>query len=212
MDNLIKTLKAIVLLQVVFVLGCVIYFIVDGPFFCCPAPRPPKINTDQQIPVEHQRAVETRVYNYSSEELPYRVVKLPVSEYNREFRDANDPVIVYEHTAIGFDKPASAADWYCRNLDLELVRKLGDSWFLLVDKSGNCMIELYKFTDTDVTGPCSGHLGFSVNNVEKTRERMREAGAFVKDIVCYEANGDCFFDAVDPWGNRLQFMKRVCFK
>ena len=211
MDDLIKALKAIVLLQVVFLLGCVIYFIFDGPRFCCPPPGPPKINVSQQIPVEHQRAVETRVYNYSPEEPPYRVVKLPAAEYNREFRDANDAEMVYEHTAIGFEQPAPAADWYCRNLDLELVRKLGDSWFLLVDKSGNCMIELYKFTDTDVRSPFSGHLGFSVNNVEEARERMREAGAFVKDIICYEANGDCFFDAVDPWGNRLQFMKRVDF-
>jgi len=120
-----------------------------------------------------------------------------------------------EHVAINVADPKAMADWYVKNLDMQVVRSVDQPPYMtfLADKNGESMIEIYHNTDAGVPDYSqihaqNLHFAFSVEDMEGTRQRLIEAGATPEGEVTPTPAGDQLAFLRDPWNVTVQLVKR----
>ena len=120
-----------------------------------------------------------------------------------------------EHVAILVDDPNAVADWYCKNLDMKLVRQ-GPEPVLMTfvsDHDGNIMFEFYKHADVPTPdygsmNPLILHIAFYSDDVEATRKKLLAAGATAEGEITVTPAGDTLAMHRDPFGLALQVLCR----
>lgn len=116
-----------------------------------------------------------------------------------------------EHIGINIKAPAEMAEWYCKNLGLQIVRDTGQAFFL-ADENKNSILEIYNnppdaVPDYASMDPLLFHIAFASDDVKADFDRLKEAGAKpFGEIV--EAAGDTIAILRDPWGLPIQLAKR----
>jgi catechol 2,3-dioxygenase-like lactoylglutathione lyase family enzyme len=120
-----------------------------------------------------------------------------------------------EHFAWMMPDPVAAADWYCKNLGLRVVRKSdGYPWgYFLLDTSGSVMAEIYKrkeapVPDYNTIDPLVLHLALLTDDVKGTIQKLVAAGAKVHADYSVTPDGDEIAMLRDPWGFAIQLVKR----
>jgi glyoxylase I family protein len=119
-----------------------------------------------------------------------------------------------EHFALQVQDPASAADWYVRNLGFT-VRRAVDSPVVgrfLADSSGSVMLELYsnpavRVPDYLAMDPVLLHVAFACDDVPATVRRLVSGGATLvsgPEVL----GGDDLAMLRDPWGLAIQLVRR----
>jgi len=121
-----------------------------------------------------------------------------------------------EHVGFNVPDPVAAARWYCEHLEFRVVRHLDKSpWTqFLVDAGGRVMLEIYHNPKAPVPDYAALdalvlHFAFSVDDVEKARQRLVAAGAKAEGDILVTADGDRLAMIRDPWGVPLQLAKRA---
>lgn len=121
-----------------------------------------------------------------------------------------------EHIALNVPDPVKAAKWYVENLEMRIIRASDESPYIhfLADKSGQGLIELYNNPKASVPdypsqSPLILHIAFSVEDLDETIARLRDAGATLESEGTKNARGDELAMLRDPWGVCLQLAKRI---
>ena len=121
-----------------------------------------------------------------------------------------------EHTGLNVPEPVAAAEWYCQNLGMKIVRKFGAPAFghFLADARGQMMLEFYHnpsapVPDYRAMNPLILHIAFQVDDMAAARARLLKAGATAEGEVSSNADGDQLAMLRDPWGLALQLVKRT---
>ena len=119
-----------------------------------------------------------------------------------------------EHVAFNVNDPIAVAEWYVRNLGLQVVRKGEGPIFghFLADSSGKTVLEIYHqnapVPDYPNQHPFVFHIAFVCEDVVAERGRLLAAGATPAGDVTTAANGDVLAFLRDPWGIVLQLVHR----
>ncbi|MBN1250396.1 MAG: VOC family protein [Anaerolineae bacterium] len=121
----------------------------------------------------------------------------------------------FEHAAMNVPDPQAMAQWYVRNCGLRTVVATTTPPYVhfLADVTGRVIFELYAnpkavIPDYASQHPLVLHLAFAVEDVDKTKAHLLEAGAteFSDET---QANGSRLVMLRDPWGVPLQLVKRT---
>lgn len=120
----------------------------------------------------------------------------------------------FEHFALNVEDPVAMADWYVKQLGLEVVRQMPVSPFttFMADSSGNIMLEIYNNPAAEIPlyrfmHPLLVHLAFVSEEPAKVKERLLKAGASLESEQHLE-DGTHLLMMRDPWGFAIQFCKR----
>ena len=119
-----------------------------------------------------------------------------------------------EHFALNVKDPVTMAQWYTKNLDLEVVRKMDKAphTHFMGDKSGAILLEIYnnpadQVPDYKNMNPLLVHLAFLSNDPESDKHRLIGAGAsYVEEVNL--PDGSHLIMMRDPWGLAIQLCKR----
>lgn len=119
-----------------------------------------------------------------------------------------------EHFALNVKDPVSMADWYVKNMGLEIVRKMDEAPFtyFLGDRSGCVLLEIYnnptdQVPDYAAMDPLLVHLAFKSDDPESDKERLIKAGgSYVEEVR--PPDGSLLIMMRDPWGLAIQLCKR----
>ncbi len=121
-----------------------------------------------------------------------------------------------EHVAINVENPVGMAKWYCKNLDMKIIRKgpAPANTRFISDAGGNMMLELYHnppdaVPDYASMDPLMLHIAFMVDDVKGTCRKLVAAGAIVASEITVTDSGDEIAMLRDPWGVSIQFVKRA---
>jgi glyoxylase I family protein len=120
----------------------------------------------------------------------------------------------FEHIGLNVKDPQAAADWYCKNLGMTVVRTPSANTFFIADAGRRMMLELYNnpqspVPDYESIQYLSLHISFVVDHLEVFRARLMAAGARPLGEVGTGANGDKVANLRDPWGVPIQFVQRA---
>lgn len=120
-----------------------------------------------------------------------------------------------EHVALNVKDPLSMADWYVKNLGLEIVKQSNDSPYMtfLSDDSGRVMIEIYNNPVDEVPdyrnmNPLIMHLAYVSEDPDLDKSRLVKSGATVVSDDRL-ADGSHLVMLRDPWGVCIQLCKRA---
>ena len=120
-----------------------------------------------------------------------------------------------EHVAFLVDDVNAVADWYCKHLNMRLVRQGPAPNFMtfLADEGDHVMFELYindevETPDYASMNPLALHLAFYADDVEAAREKLIAAGATPEGDIWHREDGDVLAMHRDPWGMALQVLSR----
>lgn len=119
-----------------------------------------------------------------------------------------------EHFALNVKDPVAMAQWYVKNLDLEIVRKMDVAPYthFIGDKSGAIMLEIYnnpvdQVPDYFNMDPLLLHLAFLSSDPESDKDMLIKAGAsYVEEVNL--SDGSNLIMMRDPWGLAIQLCKR----
>jgi catechol 2,3-dioxygenase-like lactoylglutathione lyase family enzyme len=121
-----------------------------------------------------------------------------------------------EHVALNVEDPVKMAEWYCRNLQMKVVRKgpAPVNAHFICDAGANMMLEIYHnppdaVPDYAAMDPLLLHVAFMVDDVKGVREKLIAAGATPVGEVSTTLSGDEIAMLRDPWGLAIQFVKRA---
>ena len=119
-----------------------------------------------------------------------------------------------EHVAVNVSDPVAMADWYQRNLGMEIVRSMADKPFthFLRDSGGTMMLEVYRnppdsvppYADMD---PLLLHFAFVSDDPDTDTARLLQAGASLVTDEHFD-DGSHIVLMRDPWGLCIQLCKR----
>ena len=120
-----------------------------------------------------------------------------------------------EHFAINTSDPLAMAAWYCKHLNMSVVRKGAPphNMHFLADISGRVVVEIYcnppdEVPDYSSMNPLILHLAFATADVAGVRERLIAAGAEPVGEAFTTPDGDEIAMLRDPWGFCIQFCNR----
>lgn len=120
-----------------------------------------------------------------------------------------------EHIAFNVADPVAMAEWYVKNLGLEIVRHIPSptQTHFLADDTGATVIEIYcnppdQVPDYAAMNPLLFHLAFVSASPEDDRTRLLGAGASSVDELKLP-DGSHLVMLRDPWGVALQLCKRA---
>ncbi len=119
-----------------------------------------------------------------------------------------------EHFAINVEEPVDMAEWYKKNLGLNIVKQSKEAPFMtfMADDSGRVMIEIYKNPADEVPDyknmdPLIVHIAYVSKDPAEDKERLLDAGAtLVSDDLLDD--GSHLVMLRDPWGVCIQLCKR----
>ena len=118
-----------------------------------------------------------------------------------------------EHTAVNVESPVEMAEWYVKNMGLEIVFSMKDAPFthFVADEKGG-VIEIYSNKQAEIPDyknmhPLMLHLAFVSENPDADRMKLEKAGAsFVEEVKL--PDGSHLVMMRDPWGLAVQLCKR----
>jgi hypothetical protein len=119
-----------------------------------------------------------------------------------------------EHFALNVKDPVAMAQWYVKNLDLEIVKKMdvAPHTHFIGDKSGAIMLEIYnnpvdQVPDYFNMDPLLVHLAFLSSDPGSDKDKLIDAGAsYVEEVNL--PDGSKLIMMRDPWGLAIQLCKR----
>lgn len=121
-----------------------------------------------------------------------------------------------EHVALNVQDPVKMAEWYCKNLQMKVVKKgpAPVNAHFICDAGANMMLEIYHnppdaVPDYASMDPLLFHVAFMVDDVKGIREKLIAAGATPVGEVSATPAGDEIAILRDPWGVAIQFVKRA---
>jgi catechol 2,3-dioxygenase-like lactoylglutathione lyase family enzyme len=121
-----------------------------------------------------------------------------------------------EHIAFNVSDPIAAAQWYCENLGMIVMRSGPPpvNVRFIADSAGKIMFELYYNTAAPVLefgsfNPLCLHIAFMTDDLNAIRDSLIAADAIVIDDSTTIPNGDQILMMRDPWGLSIQFVKRA---
>jgi len=124
--------------------------------------------------------------------------------------------ICLEHVALNVQDPVKMAEWYCKNLQMKVVKKgpAPVNAHFICDAGANMMLEIYHnppdaVPDYASMDPLLFHIAFMVDDVKAIRDKLIAAGATPVGEVSTTATGDQIAILRDPWGVTIQFVKRA---
>jgi uncharacterized glyoxalase superfamily protein PhnB len=138
-----------------------------------------------------------------------------------QFLERVKPIIKFsdlrpDHLELNVSDTHEKAKWYVKNLNFKIISQSdGPSHNMLIsDADENMMLELnqdsnspmLEFEKIDYN---SFHLAFSVDDIVLIKEKLISAGAKLAEDIKKTANGDQVLMLRDPWGQPIQFVKRV---
>jgi glyoxylase I family protein len=114
-----------------------------------------------------------------------------------------------EHVAIASFDPHQLANWYIQHLNFTLQLDTGKTVYL---RSPNGVILEFVYADTQPAAPLirdAGlrHIAFTVDDFEKTNEKLKSAGARFAEQPIHLPGMSLFFFQ-DPEGNFLHLVER----
>jgi glyoxylase I family protein len=120
-----------------------------------------------------------------------------------------------EHFAYLVAEPVEAARWYVEQLGMKVVRESGPPSLtrFLADTSGKVMLEIYKNDKLGVPDyrsfdPLVIHVAFAVDDPDRIRAQLLDAGAAPEGEATTSPLGDRLVMMRDPWGFPIQFVRR----
>ena len=121
-----------------------------------------------------------------------------------------------EHIALNIPEPVKAAEWYCTNLDMEIIRSYPEPPYIhfIADKEHKGVLEIYSnpvapLPDYPEMHPVVLHIAFEVDDIEGKLAQLVAAGATMEGEITPNAVGDQLVFLRDPWGVSLQLVKRA---
>ncbi|NKB67315.1 MAG: VOC family protein [Candidatus Latescibacteria bacterium] len=121
-----------------------------------------------------------------------------------------------EHVAVIVADAEAVADWYCRHLQMRVVRQgpAPARMHFLADSSGRVVLEIYhmpadQVPDYGAMHPLVLHLAFATGDAAGTHQRLVEAGATALGGVGANDTGDVMAMLRDPWGLAIQLCQRL---
>lgn len=121
-----------------------------------------------------------------------------------------------EHVGLNVPDPVAAAEWYCKNLGMKIVRASGPPVFghFIADSRDQMLLEFYRnpaapVPDYRTMNPLVLHIAFQVDDVAATRAKLLQAGAVAEGEISGNDAGDQFAMLRDPWGLAVQLVKRA---
>ena len=123
------------------------------------------------------------------------------------------PEFTHEHTALNVPDVSAAGEWYCDNLNMQVLRS-GESVRFLADATGRLIFEFYTNAAVAIPHyaqmhPMTMHLAFYVSDVPAAIAKLTSAGATIFSDYEKVESGDEMAMLRDPWGIPLQLMKRA---
>ena len=123
--------------------------------------------------------------------------------------------MLIEHIAFNVPDPVSMADWYCRNLEMRLVRSFEAPNYgrFLADARGGTTLEFYRNLAVAVPDYAAQdarvmHIAFEVLDLDATCARLATAGASIEAPPGTSPEGDQLAMLRCPWGLPLQLVIR----
>jgi catechol 2,3-dioxygenase-like lactoylglutathione lyase family enzyme len=120
-----------------------------------------------------------------------------------------------EHFALQVEDPVAMAEWYVKNLGMNVVRSGGApaNARFLADSAGHVMLEIYrnpsvKAPDYRTMDPLLVHVCFVADDVAAVQKRLLAAGACAAGDIFSTPEGDDVVILRDPWGLSIQFARR----
>ena len=138
-----------------------------------------------------------------------------------QFLEREKPILKYsdlrpDHLELNIADTREKAKWYVENLGLKIVSQSdGPSYNIFIsDADDNMMLELnqdskspmLEFEKIDYN---SFHFAFLVPDIASIKDKLISAGAKLAEDIKKTANGDQVLMLRDPWGQAIQFVKRV---
>jgi catechol 2,3-dioxygenase-like lactoylglutathione lyase family enzyme len=121
-----------------------------------------------------------------------------------------------EHVAFNVPDALKAAQWYAKNLGMQIVRSNNEPPYIhfLADEAGHTVLELYSnpvaaIPDYRGIEAFTLHIAWVVDDIEAVRSKLVAAGAATEGETTTAPNGDQLAFVRDPWGLTLQLAKRV---
>lgn len=121
-----------------------------------------------------------------------------------------------EHFAINVENPAGLADWWSKNLGLNIIRADQAEPFIhfLADDGNNTLVEIYnhplgELPDYPNMSIYTFHIAFAVDDIAGECDRLLTAGATSASDMITMGNGDKMRFVRDPWGVTIQFLQRA---
>lgn len=121
-----------------------------------------------------------------------------------------------EHVALNVEDPVKMAEWYCKHLQMKVVRKgpAPVNAHFICDAGANMMLEIYHnppdaVPDYASMDPLLLHVAFMADDVKGIRETLIAVGATPVGDVSTTPGGDEIAMLRDPWGLAIQFVKRA---
>ncbi|MEX0844615.1 MAG: VOC family protein [Balneolaceae bacterium] len=119
-----------------------------------------------------------------------------------------------EHFAINVKEPLAMAEWYEKNIGLNIVKQSKEAPFMtfMADDSGRVMIEIYNNPPDNVPdyknmNPLLVHIAYVSEDPTDDKNRLVEAGATVISDEHLD-DGSHLVMLRDPWGVCIQLCKR----
>jgi catechol 2,3-dioxygenase-like lactoylglutathione lyase family enzyme len=122
--------------------------------------------------------------------------------------------MMFEHFAINVEKPKQMAEWYVRNLNMEIAKAMEQSPYthFLADYTGRLVMEIYtnekaEIPDYQKEHPLRFHMAFASGNAEHMKNELVKAGATVFEEL-KPKEGTHLVMLRDPFGVPLQICQR----
>ncbi len=124
--------------------------------------------------------------------------------------------IFFEHLAINLEDSRAKAKWYTENLGMKIMKegKAPNYGMFIADEGENMMLELYQnkvfpVINFSEINHMSVHLAFMADDIEATKESLLKSSAKLVEDINKTAGGDFVLMMRDPWGQPIQFVKRL---
>jgi predicted enzyme related to lactoylglutathione lyase len=122
--------------------------------------------------------------------------------------------MMFEHFAINVEKPQQMAEWYVKNLNMEICKAMTESPYthFLADYTGRLVMEIYANSNAEIPDyqkehPLRFHFAFASENAEKMKNKLVKAGATIFEEL-KPNEGTHLVMLRDPFGVPLQICQR----
>ena len=121
-----------------------------------------------------------------------------------------------EHIALNVEKVKESADWYVKNLNMTIVRKVDNFPYpiFLADEAGHTVLEFYRNDTVEIPSywdvpVWNIHIAFNVDNIERVMAELVARGAVAEKEIVTVASGDKAGFVRDLNGVPLQIIERI---
>lgn len=122
--------------------------------------------------------------------------------------------MMFEHFAINVANPQQMAEWYVKNLNMEICKSMVEAPYthFLADHTGRLVMEIYANENAEIPDyqkehPLRFHMAFASENAEQMKNKLVNEGATVFEEL-KPNEGTQLVMLRDPFGVPLQICQR----